>query len=97
VNDGGPPPSTPRPPAPTPPSIERSVQEHLDVVHEMREFRAAIASLTTAVSRLVTTRTEDRLAIGSLEKRVTALEKKVDALLQNQLALMKHVGATPHA
>jgi hypothetical protein len=92
VNEAAPPPAPSRPPAPTPPSIESSVREHLDVVHELREFRVQLTTLVATVTRLIGSRTEDRLTIGGLEKRIVTLEKKVDAIIENQLALMKHLG-----
>ena len=91
-----------------PPSIEASVKEHLNVVHEMREFRVtldklsestvataiAVTSLAGDIGRLGDAMTADSLTLQRLERRVTSLEGKFDTLLRNQLALMKHLGVS---
>lgn len=92
MTDNAPPPSVPRPPVPTPPSIERAAQEHLDVIHELRELRVAVAGVTLTAARVVNTRTEDRLQLGALETRMLKLETKFDTMVKHQLALMQHFG-----
>lgn len=98
------------PPAPTPPSIEAAVREHLDVIHEVRELRRiaeglcdrqaavaiAVTSLAGDVGRVSDRQTTDSFTLVRLERRVAGVEQKVDTLLKNQLALMAHLGV-PHA
>jgi hypothetical protein len=79
---------TPPPRAPTPPGIEQAVNEHLDLVHEMREIRQALTALTAipemrremtlmrgAIGHLADSRTVDRLLIGRIERVMTLLAK----------------------
>lgn len=51
-----------------PPSIETSVQEHLNVVHEMREMRESQRILNENHQRLADAITVDRLSLGRIEK-----------------------------
>lgn len=65
-------------PFPTPPSIEASVKEHLDVVHELREMRIQLSRQGGQLDRLTDAQTVDRLTIGRVEKYL--------------LVIMKHLG-----
>lgn len=75
--------STPPPdPFAPPPSIEAAVQEHLDVIHEIREMRREIITLAVNVgsisanlTRLANEQTVDRLTLGRVEKKLDLLLK----------------------
>ena len=67
------------PPTPfePPPSVERAVQEHLDVVLELREnkaelsaIRAELHQLRGDVGRAINVATEARLLMGRLAKHL---------------------------
>lgn len=61
------------------------MQQHLDVVHELRELRRD-------VGRVADAQTSDRLLLAGLEKRFTAVERKLDGLSLNLVRLLKHMG-----
>lgn len=63
------------PPTPTPPSIEEAVREHIDVVHQMLEFRRELRGVAATVHRLVEAQTVDRLTLGRVEKKLDLLLK----------------------
>lgn len=61
------------PPVPTPPGLERAVQEHLDVIHAVGELRRDQASTAATLARLVEAQTVDRLTLGRIEKQLAAV------------------------
>lgn len=71
MSDAAPPPL----PFPTPPSIERAVNEHLDVVHEMRELRREMNVLTANHARMANEASVDRLTLGRVESKLDRLLK----------------------
>jgi len=58
-----------------PPSIETSVQEHLNVVHEIREMRESQRVLNENHGRLANALSVDRLTLGRVEKKLDLLLK----------------------
>lgn len=72
MSDSAPPPLTLLP-FNDPPSIETSVQEHLNVVHEMRELREGQRILNENHQRLANAITVDRVTLGRVEKKIDKL------------------------
>lgn len=83
------------PPVPTPPSIGREVAAYAET-EALRDAVNAVLDLTlktrTDVERLANEATKHGLAQTSLERRVTAVEGKVDTLLRYTMALAKQFG-----
>lgn len=73
------------PPAPTPPSIEASVQEHLDVIHQLRELRREMDQL--GARQLVTAR-----MVTSLKADVAHLTEMSATTARALTALAADVG-----
>lgn len=74
------------PPSPTPPSIEEGVQHHLEVIHELREFRVRqlellrlVSALTANQERLANEQTVDRLTLGRVEQKLDRIIKHLGA------------------
>lgn len=77
-----------------PPGIEAAVQQHLDVVHELRETRVtlnaqagelrtlakAVIAAATRVDQLADGRTEDSYKLLALERSQAKLVTKVDGV-----------------
>jgi chromosome segregation ATPase len=86
-------------PFPAPPTLERAVQEAVDIIQEVRDLRTTLTDVSLSLARLLNSRTEDRLLIGGLQKkldgldkRLVALEQKLDGISANLVKLLGHLG-----
>ena len=80
MHDGAPPPLELLP-FNEPPSIETSVQEHLNVIHAIEEMRESQRILNQNHSRLADAISVDRLTLGRVEKLATELMRDVGLLM----------------
>ncbi len=63
------------PPSLTPPSINKTVHEYLDVLHEVREVRREQARQELMIARLFDAQTADRLTLGRVERKLDRVLK----------------------
>lgn len=69
------------PPTPTPPTIEKAVQEHLDVLQALHGVQRGVTSLQSDVGRLANTRTTDRIMLERMDSRLSLLEGRTELIL----------------